>query len=89
MYHIASIVCLLIFCGCVSEPGTVETHWGKAFETAKYQQLSNPDADKNLAAVEGLDGEASEKNMTSYRKSFDTSDKSSIYNINLTGIVGK
>ena len=80
---------LLISTGCVSETGMIEGNWGKAYETAKYEQRLNPDADKNLTSVEGLDGEAAKNNMESYRKSFEKSKESAIYNINLTGIGGK
>jgi hypothetical protein len=38
----------------------LEKNWGRAFESAKYNQTLNPDASENLAPVVGVDGEAAE-----------------------------
>jgi hypothetical protein len=44
----------------------VGPNWGRSFEAAKHNQTLNPDADKNLEPVEGIDGPAAERIMREY-----------------------
>jgi len=46
----------------------VDKNWGRSFEAAKYNQTLNPEAEKNLAPVEGLDGSVAEGVMEGYKK---------------------
>ena len=46
----------------------VDKNWGKSFEAAKYNQTLNPEAEKNLAPVEGLEGPAAERITKEYTK---------------------
>jgi hypothetical protein len=46
--------------GPVYEETLLDKNWGRSVETAKYNQILNPDAGKNLTPVEGLDGKAAE-----------------------------
>jgi hypothetical protein len=85
----AFILCFFAWNGCVSEPTLLERNWGRAYETAKYNQILHPDASKNLAPVEGLDGEGAENILESYRKSFETNKGPAVYDINIPGIVGR
>jgi hypothetical protein len=62
---IVIIASLAIFAGCGSQyyyqgESPLEKNWGRAFESAKYNQTLNPDASENLAPVVGLDGEEAE-----------------------------
>ena len=41
---------------------------GKSYETAKYQQILNPEAAKDLEPVEGLDGRVEGRIMEGYIK---------------------
>lgn len=66
-----TILMMLLGAGCVQHQSAVESNWGKAFETAKTRQILNPEAGKIGAPVEGLSGEAAEKSMTKYEKSFE------------------
>ena len=71
------IGCIIILIGlfaCSSQNAVIpmgdsmlEKNWGRAYETAKYNQIINYDAGKNTAAVEGLDGDAAERNMQTYK----------------------
>jgi hypothetical protein len=58
--------------GNVSNPlqteSQVDKNWGRSFEAAKYNQTLNPDAEKNLKPVEGLQGPSAEKIMEGYTK---------------------
>jgi len=47
-------------------------NFGKSFESAKNNQILNPDAGKNLEPVVGLNGEAAEYGVDKYKKSFET-----------------
>jgi len=72
-----TIGCLLILLGmfaCSSQNAVIpmgdsmlEKNWGRAYETAKYNQIINHDAGKNTEAIEGLDGDAAERNMRTYK----------------------
>jgi hypothetical protein len=46
----------------------LDANWGRSFEAAKFNQMLNPDADKNLEPVEGLDGKAAEGAIENYLK---------------------
>jgi len=48
----------------------LEMNWGKSFESAKKNQILNPDAGKNLEPVVGLNGEAAEHGVDKYKKSY-------------------
>ena len=49
----------------------LDMNWGKSYETAKNNQILNPDASENLDPVTGLDGQASEYTVNKYKKSFE------------------
>ena len=59
----------------------LERNWGRSYETANYVQLLNPDAEKNLDPVLGLDGTASEYNVGKYKTSFKKAEPKEIVNI--------
>ena len=69
-----AIIALAISLGCAGKPAQKETmldkHWGSSFESAKYNQLLNPDAGKNLDPVVGVDGAAAGQTMDRYREGF-------------------
>ena len=49
----------------------LEMNWGKSFESAKKNQILNPEAGKSLEPVVGLDGQAAEYGVDKYKKSFE------------------
>ena len=62
--------------GCAQHPviqteSRLDENWGRSFEAARFNQILNPEAGKNLEPVEGLDGPAAENVMKSYVKSFE------------------
>ena len=61
---------VLVASACSGTKTLSERNWGKSYETATYNQILNPDADKNLKPVNSLDGQAAENNMQRYRESF-------------------
>jgi hypothetical protein len=70
---IVSIAILSILGGCGSHyyhqgESQLEKNWGRAYESAKYNQTLNPDAGKNLEPVDGFDGAAAEIAQQRYLK---------------------
>ena len=79
--HIVLIVVLAMFSvslmGCAGNlpvgkrAEILDMNWGKSLETAKNNQILNPDAGENLDPVVGLDGQAAEHTVNKYKKSFE------------------
>ena len=89
---IAMIAGLSIYVGCsngnisIREESLLEENWGRSFESAKYNQILNPEARKKESPVEELDGQAAQQTMEQYRKSFGEKPGSSTYNVNIGAI---
>ena len=49
----------------------LEQNWGKSYESAKQNQILNPEAGKTVEPVIGLDGEPAEYNANKYKKAFE------------------
>ncbi|OPY83155.1 MAG: hypothetical protein A4E65_00670 [Syntrophorhabdus sp. PtaU1.Bin153] len=69
-----TIIALIImigtfFGGCTTS--RVEMDYGTSYKIAKFNQTFDPDAEKNLDPVLGIDGRAAEKIMDNYYKSFE------------------
>jgi hypothetical protein len=67
---------LILFAGC-SGPGqlyreetALDQNWGRSVETAKFNQILDPEAGKNLKPVEGLSGVAAGHTVDKYETSF-------------------
>lgn len=62
---------LLSFTGCANtQHTTLEKNWGRSYESLVYLQTANPDAGKNLTAVEGMGGQTAKVITDEYRKTF-------------------
>jgi hypothetical protein len=67
---------LILIAGCSStgklfqEETALDKNWGRSVETAKYNQIIDPEAGKNLKPVEGLSGNAAGNSVDKYEKSF-------------------
>jgi hypothetical protein len=48
----------------------LDMNWGKSFESARKNQILNPDAGKTQEPVVGLNGEAAEYGLDKYKESF-------------------
>ncbi|MCE5262618.1 MAG: hypothetical protein LLG97_03675 [Deltaproteobacteria bacterium] len=72
---------------CAS-PTRLETDYGTSYKLQKYNQIANPDAEKNLKPVEGLDAQAAAAAMTKRQKEFEKQEKAPSYIFNL-GTTGK
>lgn len=81
-------VALSLFAGCQSTvpfqmKSTLDENWGTAYESAKYNQILNPEAGKDLEPVEGMDADAAKKNVDKYRKSFQKKQAKETYIVNI------
>ena len=75
---------LLISCAA---PTRLEMDYGTSYKLQKYNQIANPDAEKNLKPVEGLESQAAAGAMNKYHKEFEKQEKapSGISNLSNTG----
>ena len=55
--------------GCTTTP-YLDSRFGDAVNTAKAQQIINPDASKNADPVAGLDGTPAKDSIDRYEKTF-------------------
>ena len=76
---VGSTIIQLGLIGCSSQNAVLplgesrlEQNWGRAYETAKYNQILNPEAGKNVEPVEGMDGDAAERVMQTYKSGGET-----------------
>lgn len=83
------IVVLSILTGCAGESfSRVERDYGSSFREAKFNQILNPEAGKNLEPVYGLDGTAAQKNVNKYQKDFETPPEAPWFFTGVGGITG-
>lgn len=87
--HLLAIIfsaTIAVMWGCTGitpyhEESTLNKNWGRSLETAKYNQIINPDAGNNTEPVSGLDGSAGEYNMGKYKDSFKKAGPKEVVNI--------
>ena len=75
----------LILAGCAG-PGRVERDFGTSHRLQVYNQVQNPDAERNLTPVEGMDGRAAGAAVEKYEKGFEKPQPPPTYNISVGGI---
>ena len=88
---IAIIVSLSFAAGSLiscAAPTRVEMDYGTSYKLQKFNQTANPEAEKNLAPVQGLDSRASAGAVEKYQKEFEKEQKAPTYIFNL-GTSGK
>ena len=64
------VAAFLVSISCVG-PSRLERHFSTSFELAKSNQIFDPEAEKNMDPVTGLDGEAAEATLEKYREEFE------------------
>ncbi len=70
---ILSIDLAIFLISACAGPTRVEKNYGKSYRQAVANQTLDPEAEKNLEPVTGLDGKAAQAGMEKYRKSFEPS----------------
>ena len=92
IWLIAMIAAVTIYAGCsngniaIREESLLDQNWGRSFESAKYNQILNPEAGKNEQPVDELDGQAAQQTVEQYRKGFGAKPGTSSYNVNIGAI---
>ena len=87
IFLIVVFVLLLLFTGCsngnISLQGETDydKNLGRSYETAKYSQIVNPEAGKNINPVDGLEGNAADNAVKGYQESFKQSKDQEVVNI--------
>lgn len=67
---IGVIAMFCIAAGCAQPLTRLEMDYGTSYKLAKFNQTLNPEAEKNLKPVTGLDGGAAQASIEQYRKDF-------------------
>ena len=74
---VAVMVLLVVSSSCANNASVMiptesrlDENWGRSFESAKHNQILNPEAGKKLDPVTGLDGQAADAEIQQYHKSF-------------------
>lgn len=67
----------------------VATDFGTSYKLQKFNQILNPDAEKNLAPVEGYEGAAAQKSVNKYLNKFETPQKDPTYSFSIGGAAKK
>ena len=83
MSGIVAMVAFTWACGGTPfhKDSNLNKNWGRSYETAKYNQILNPEAEKSLDPVTELDGDASDYNVTKYKESFKKAGPKEVVNI--------
>jgi hypothetical protein len=77
--EIAAVLAVVaFFSGCAGPEGNnpfrqetlLDMNWGRSVESARFNQMIDPDAGKNLRPVEGLSGVAAGYSVDKYEQSF-------------------
>ena len=74
--------CLISAC---TGPNRVEENYGTSVKVTKFHQMLDPDAEKNLEPVTGMDGKAAQTSIETYRKGFETPAEIPQYIFNMGG----
>ncbi len=78
---IAGIFLLVV--GCTTT--RVAMDYGTSYKLAKFNQILDPQAEKNLDPVWGFDGKAAQGALGRYHKGFEEKTPAPIYSINIGG----
>ena len=85
---ITGLIVMGILAGCAGNASLVEQEWGTAYKLTIANQTLNPNAEKNLEPVYGLDNKAAEKVVNKYNKEFDKPPQVPIYTMGIAGGLG-
>ena len=69
-FLIGSVAMFLIFAGCAG-PSRLEIDYGTSHKLSKFNQILDPEAEKNLEPVMGFDGNAARRVIEKYEKDFE------------------
>lgn len=67
----AGLLAVTVLAGCAPASPRLDAKFGDAVNTAKAQQIINPDASRNTNPVAGIDGQAANAIINNYHKSYE------------------
>lgn len=87
------IVCLILGgilagCGTGYNNGLVAREWGTSYNLAIANQTANPDAEKNLSPVTGVDNQVADRIITKYNKEFEKPAQAPVFSLSMPGNLG-
>jgi hypothetical protein len=80
-----TVLCAFSLVSACTGPNRVEESYGTSVNVTKFHQMLNPDADKNLEPVTGMDGKAAQASIETYRKGFEKPAEVPQYIFNMGG----
>lgn len=81
---IGLIAMFLISAGCAGmKQSRLEMDYGTSLKLARFNQILNPEAEKNLEPVYGFDGQAAKAAIEKYRKGFEKPAKEPAFTIGI------
>lgn len=90
-FALIGLVALFAFAAGCAGPTRLEMDYGTSFKLAKFNQILNPEAEKNLEPVTGFDGGAAKATMDRYQKDFEkpTPPPTYVLSVGSIGTMGK
>jgi hypothetical protein len=85
---IVGLILMGTLAGCAGNTTLVEQEWGTSYKLAIANQILNPDAEKNLEPVYGLDNKAADKVINKYNKEFDKPPQVPVYSLGVPSGLG-
>jgi hypothetical protein len=86
---VTGLIAMGMLAGCTGyNSGLVAQEWGTSHKLAIANQTLNPEAEKNLKPVSGMDNKAADKVVNKYNKEFDKAPQVPIYTMGVAGGLG-
>lgn len=81
----AGLIAAIVFVvtGCSSQR-SLERNFDTSYKLQKFGQTLNPQAEKNLEPVYGFDGQAADRTVAKYEKSFEKAAPPPVYNFSIS-----
>jgi hypothetical protein len=90
MRHLFIVITLglvaLFLAGCASGPNRVEMDYGTSQRLAKFNQTLNPEGEKNLEPVTGIDAQAGNRIIDKYHEGFERPLPPPTFSITVPGV---
>ena len=87
-FLLIGLVGIFLICVSCAGPTRLEMDYGTSYNLSKFNQILNPEAEKNLEPVTGFDGRAAKAAITKYEKSFEEKEVAPVYQLNI-GATGR
>jgi len=86
-YLVIVLSTVFLISGCAGR-SRLEENYGASVKLSTFNQILDPDAEKKLEPVTGMDGIAAQISIERYRKSFEQPAKNSQYIFNMGALGG-